>query len=260
MDPAPGIAADRNTRVALYPFGSRKSCARSPLPPQSPPPRTASPGPALNRFRSASPGQFSREPTPATCRQASSAEMVLVQSARLLEPQDGRGIPVPAFQYKANTADMLDMALSWHLCGLDPDVASTTMILRISPGKYELDANRISLWWNAAKQEVFVRDDGVGGDAPDVSLASHLKQLSRMKASTTGAAKVSAKVGDVPSERAREGRRRDVDHLPGGGTVARKVGPADRVGTPANRPRKSRDDAAYLPLSEVVARVGGVSL
>lgn len=249
MDQAPGIATEKSPRVALYPFGSHKPCARSPLPPQSPQPR-----PTSQRFRSASPGHFSGEPTGV----ASSSEMGRAQSARLPEAQDCRGTPLPAFQYKANTADMLDMALSWHLCGLDPDVASKTMVLRLSPGKYELDGKPISLWWDAAKQDALVHEDAAGGNSPDVSLASYLKQLSRAKASSMGA--VRAKAGDAPVHWAREGRRKDAENPPRGGTAARKGGPAAKAGASGNRPRKPRGDAAYLPLSEFVARVGGVSL
>merc|ERR1719424_2188445 len=89
-------------------------------------------------------------------------------------------LSVPATKYKADKADMMDMAMSWTLCDLDAEKKASLWIRRLAPGKYEIDGRQVTLRWRSARSsDIVVREDHVPVDADPMPLAlgDYLRQV-----------------------------------------------------------------------------------
>merc|ERR1712072_429400 len=85
-------------------------------------------------------------------------------------------LPVPAFKYKADNSDMVDMAMSWTLCKLDASSSSSLWLRRLAQSKYEIDGRRVSVnWRNQRRTDLLVREDDVPM-AEQVPLLDYLRQ------------------------------------------------------------------------------------
>lgn len=89
-------------------------------------------------------------------------------------------VPVPAAKYRADKADVMDMAMSNHLCSLDAASLAALWLRRVSPGKYEVDGRRITLQWRSARSsDVIVHEEGISAEA-HMPLGDYLTQAANV--------------------------------------------------------------------------------
>lgn len=82
---------------------------------------------------------------------------------------------VLASRYKADKADMMDMAVSWNLCALDTKSLGALWLRRLETGRYEVDGRQVSLQWrNPRSTDIVVCDQGVADKTP---LPEYLRQV-----------------------------------------------------------------------------------
>jgi len=87
---------------------------------------------------------------------------------------------VQAYRYKADSTDMMDMAMSWSLCKLDARSSSSLRLRRLLPGLYEIDGRKVSVRWHDHRHaELLAREDDVP-TAEAVPLADYLRQASHV--------------------------------------------------------------------------------
>merc|ERR1711975_28437 len=86
------------------------------------------------------------------------------------------GLPVPAFKYKADNSDMVDMAMSWALCKLDAASSASLWLRRLAPTKYEIDGRRVTVCWQTPKRRTLVACEDDVPDGEVVPLLDYLQQ------------------------------------------------------------------------------------
>lgn len=87
-------------------------------------------------------------------------------------------LPVPAYKYRADTSDMVDMAMSWTLCKLDATSSASLWLRRVTVGRYEIDGRRVSVRWLNQKRTNLVASEDDVHNAECVPLLDYLRQAS----------------------------------------------------------------------------------
>lgn len=108
-------------------------------------------------------------------------------------------LSLPPFFYEADPTDPMDVALLQELVALNLEVSARLNIKRIRPSEYEIEGERISLYWQTAELCVRARrprkrgrrsrrrlsgsndDDDDGHDNSEMLLASYLRQLANVE-------------------------------------------------------------------------------
>jgi len=92
-------------------------------------------------------------------------------------------LPVPAYKYKADKSDMIDMAMSWALCKLDATSSASLWLRRLERGRYEIDGRRVTVdWRNQKRTDLLAREDDVQ-EAAQMALVDYLRQAAGVASS-----------------------------------------------------------------------------
>lgn len=86
-----------------------------------------------------------------------------------------------ATKYRADKADVMDIAVSNHLCSLDAASLAALQLCRKAAGRYEVDGRQITLRWRSARSsDILVHEDGVAATKGDMLLAQYLQQAANV--------------------------------------------------------------------------------
>lgn len=89
-------------------------------------------------------------------------------------------LPVPATKYRADEADVMDIALTSKLRSLDAESLAVLWLRRRSQGKYEMDGRQITLRWRSSSStDILVREDGISTES-DMPLSDYLQQAANV--------------------------------------------------------------------------------
>lgn len=102
---------------------------------------------------------------------------------RPLSPPPFRtGIPVKAYLYQPDVSDAIDIELHKHLRSLSEECLNVLALLRIEPGKYEVDGRRAQIYRTGKEGcEFRVHEDEVGPSfISDMSLRAYLNLVANV--------------------------------------------------------------------------------
>merc|ERR1712216_783605 len=85
-------------------------------------------------------------------------------------------LPLPAFKYKADNSDMMDMAMSWALCKLDATSSASLWLRRLAPSKYEIDGRHVTVSWRNQKHTDLLASEDDVPKAAKMPLLDYLRQ------------------------------------------------------------------------------------
>lgn len=83
------------------------------------------------------------------------------------------GVPIKAYVYKPDEADPIDVAVARALRTLIPEASKLLALLRLGPGKYEIEARIVSVYWAASG--LLVHETGTAGpNIDDMPLQAYI--------------------------------------------------------------------------------------